>query len=261
MKLQKNKIIFAILIIIIFLLISFLLYFKLLKNNSIENLKLDNTKEWVYDAMYTSDITQTSYKVNLITYYLKDIKVPYINVNSDDATTINEELESIYNNAISAYKEGLVDGLTHVEDCNYLSNIYKNTLSINQILYTNDTIGISNPKYYMYNIDLKTGSKLSYQKVYKLIGFNNNNIFSKVKGQITSYFTDNYLDFMNEEDELSNKANNGKTYIENTISNYIDSVNNNTIKFYLDSNNKLNIIIDFAVYIDEGNIDTVITIN
>ena len=48
--------------------------------------KLDDKKDWVYDAEYTKNVTADSYSTYYETYYAKDIVVPYINVNSSYST-------------------------------------------------------------------------------------------------------------------------------------------------------------------------------
>ncbi len=44
--------------------------------------KIDDTKDWVYDAEYQKNVKADSYATPFHTYYAKDIVVPYININS-----------------------------------------------------------------------------------------------------------------------------------------------------------------------------------
>ena len=58
---------------------------KSIVNENIVDIRTDSTKDYVYDASYENDGIVESYNTYYNTYFLKDIVVPFININSDDA--------------------------------------------------------------------------------------------------------------------------------------------------------------------------------
>ena len=59
--------------------------------------KLDDTKDWVYDAEYTKNVIAESYSTHWNdTYYAKDIVIPYININSSYANNANNEIKEVF---------------------------------------------------------------------------------------------------------------------------------------------------------------------
>lgn len=132
-------------------------------SNSNNNLvsKLDNTKDWVYDAEYTKNVTTNSYSTYYDeTYYAKDIVVPYININSSYANIANKEIKTIFDDAINSYNKGVNDKITYVNECGYQKYVNNNNLSV-LLTYGVGATDIVHPEYYTYNIDLKTGNQLS----------------------------------------------------------------------------------------------------
>ena len=65
------------------------------------NREINNDKEWIYDAEYTKTVNASSYKTQSGTYYAKDIIVPYINIKSDYATSANNEIKKVFDDAIN----------------------------------------------------------------------------------------------------------------------------------------------------------------
>ncbi len=260
-----NKKLVTLIIILVFVILglsSYIVYDQFFtKNNTNEKetlSKIDASKDWVYDAAYESEVTETSYKTSSgRKYYLKDIKVPYVNIDNSAAKTANNGLKVIFNNAISNYKLGLQDKQTYVDSCNYSSTIIGNMLSF-VVKYGIGATAVVRPEYYAYNFDLSTGNVLTYQEVYEKLKFNSSTIQDRTKTAITSFMqeelknmkADNYLPGTNF-DTVNNK----------TYQNYLDAVNNNTIKYFVDSNNKLNIVIKVATQGETNNSNIIVTIN
>lgn len=146
--------------------------------------KLDNTKDWVYDAEYTKNVTVDSCSTSFETYYSKDIVVPYININSSYANNSNSDIKNVFDDAIKTYNNGVSDKMTYVDECGYKKYINNDSLSV-VLTYGVGATDVVHPKYYTYNIDLKTGNKLSYEEVYSIVGFNSSNINSKFESVIT----------------------------------------------------------------------------
>ena len=226
--------------------------------------KLDNTKDWVYDAEYPKNITVDSYSTLEKTFYANDIVVPYINVNSSYAKTANNEIKEVLNRAIQSYNEGANGGIKYVDQCVYRKYFTDNNLSV-VLTYGVGSTDVVHPEYYTYNVNLKDGNQLSYEEVYKLAGLNSSTIDSQVESAITKVMQDKLKDFKDPQTDTGDGAyypdgTNFDTYNNESISNYKNSVSSNTLKYFLSSDGKLNIIVQLNIPTGTGEVDTIITV-
>ncbi len=228
--------------------------------------KLDDTKDWVYDAEYTKNVTADSYLTYFVeTYYAKDIVVPYINVNSSYANTANSDIKKVFDDAIESYNDGVSDKMTYVDECGYKKYVTDNTLSV-ILTYGVGATDVVHPKYYTYNIDLKTGNQLSYEEVYNIAGLSSSNIDSKVENAITKKMQDELKDLKDPQKDTSAggyypDGTNFNTYNNESISNYKKSISNNTLKYFLSDNGKLNIVVKLSIPAGAGEFDKIITVD
>ena len=139
--------------------------------------------------------------------------------------------------------------ILHPEYINFYV-VNNNNLSI-VLTYGVGATDIVYPEYYTYNIDLKTGNQLSYEELYNIAGLNSSNINSKVEKAITKIIQDKLTD-----DEKTNF----NTYNDESINNYKNSVSNNTLKYFLSNDGKLNIIVKLSIPVGPGEFDTIITV-
>ena len=198
--------------------------------------RIDSSKDWVYDATYEKNVVAESYVQEVgeakTTFYAKDIVVPYININSADANVANSEIKSIFDKIVSTYNKQ-----THHIKCGYEKYVNDTCISVyaaNRMEVTD----IGELDAYTFNIDLKTGKKMSYSDVYKSIGYNDNNIETKVEDAIATYMRNTMADTYNKSyDEEAQRL------VEEAINNYKQSVKDNTIKYYLAENGNLRIIV------------------
>ena len=227
--------------------------------------KIDNGKDWVYPAEYEKSVVKQSYKDGYgDTYLAENIVAPFININSTYANESNKEIKKIFDKAVKIYNDAAKESLNttpesfypmdQVESCNYKRYINDNYLSVVMIYQAVGTANIP-PEYYIYNIDLKTGNKLSYEEVYTKAGFDSKEIDSKVEAVIKKKI----------ESEFSEEAFVGEiadrdTSIKNTIQEYKDAVNDGTLQYFLTEDNKLNINIVFHIPVESGEIPQLITI-
>ncbi len=218
--------------------------------------KLDDSRDWIYDAVYEKNTTVDSYSTPFDTYYLKDIVVPYINIDSLYAKDSNREIKSVFDDAINTYNKGVDDKMTYVDKCGY--NEYRNGDNLSIVLtYGIGATDVVHPKYYTYNIDLKTGNGLSYEEVYGIAGFDSNNIKTKVEDAITatmkeelSFFApDNYPD-----------GTSFNTYNDESINNYEESVRDKSLEYFLSEDKQLNIIVRLSIPAGTGEFDTIIPV-
>ena len=220
-------------------------------NNDNDNiLKLDSSKEWVYDADYNLPTNKESYygysdHTKLIS--ASDLVLPYINIDSADAKKVNQEIYKLYEDLINKFNENLKEEIwfTLVEYETYTNN------NIISVVITTESAGTAPAvyNYYTYSFNLETGKLLSYNEVYKIAGLNEDNILDKATQAVTSALRKKY-----------SSGDDFDTYNNKSINNYKTSVNNDTIKFFIDGNKKLNIIVTLEIPAGSGQFDTVITV-
>lgn len=261
---MKNQgLLIAILIFLVLSLGGYLVYDKIIKKEEKEeieekeeveetSLKEDETKAWIYDANYEYEVSAKSYSTFFETYYASEIVVPYLNIDSADARNANRKIKEIFDEAMMFYEYGVEDNITYVDDCSYDYYLDDKTLSV-VITFGVGATHVVAPKYYTYNFDLTTGNLLSYQDVYQLSGFNN--ITTKAEAAITEYMAETLTDFGYLEDDEFN------TYNDQSIDNYKASVREETIKYFLDKDKKLNVVVKIVIPAGEGEFDRIIQIN
>lgn len=212
--------------------------------------KLEASKDWIYDATYEKNVTSDSYSTYYDTYYAKNIVVPYINIDSTDATKANTEIKTVFDKAISSYNEGVKDKTTYVDQCNYKKYTDDSNASVVLTLGIGGT-DVVHPVYYTYNLSLKTGKALTYAEVYELAGLTSSNVEAKVTSAITTAVKDK----MKQLDEDS------ASYVTKSVNNYKASVTNNTVKYFVDENKKLNVIVTLSIPVGTESFDTIITVD
>ena len=207
----------------------------------------DTSQDYIYNADYSYDVPYNSYATESgDVYYVKDIIVPYINLDSVDARKANSEIKAIFNEAIMLYKEGLNDKQTYVDPCNYTSFITEDVLSV-YLMYGAGGTDVVHPAYYTYSFNLKTGRLLTYEDVCQIAGFDADVIDEKVEAAI-KYYMINTLQF------------NKTRYIDSSINNYRSSVAENNVKYFLDSDKKLNVLVTLNLPAGNGAFDAFITV-
>ena len=163
------------------------------QNNTTEQIKvgkkIDESKPWVYDAEYLKNKEEKKISIdysNETFSTLSNLKIPYINVDSEEAKKANQEIENI---AIEQYnKFGKQDG----EITYYITSI--------DYLYSYNGDNLSVLMFYNTNIS-GTGSKIDSIKSYNLKLDNKNN---EDKDNIGGYSKDSIKSKI---DEFSKKEN------------------------------------------------------
>ena len=205
---------------------------------NVSGLKIDGSKDFVYDASYSSGFSVEKYSANDDVYYLKDIVVPYFNINSVDASRVNDDVSYIYSNLVDVYErgvngEGIGDSVYFIKDCGYKSIIFDN---VSSTIFTY-SYGVTNaqvPTYLTYNFDLTDGHLLSYQDICNKLGYSD--IDSMVLSVIRSYYND-----------YNSSSFDVELAIQNSYSNYLSSVSEGTVRYFIDGNNLLNVVVSMNV--------------
>ena len=278
---KNNTFVIIILILIILGVIALVCYLffskKEMENNdqsdiSVEknSIKLDNTKDYVYDAEYkynskyyryarvskdagidkklvtNENVTlkdeylkvnedDIPFQVNINVQYLKDLKVPYININSDDAKKVNQELENLYMEYAEYFDESATPDdigiMTHLL-LNYKKYTNGNVISIVVV----DGAQATAPwyfQYHTYNFNITTGKLLSYKDIYTKAGIKESDIDKKTETAITNKLKEKYNYYkIYEYDDIDE-------WLKESLANYKKELQNNTFKYYLGENGKL----------------------
>lgn len=209
-------------------------------------IKIDKDKPWVYDADYnlpTEKESYMGYADELKEVKASDLIVPYININTDDAKKANEEIYEIYKHLIEIFNSNAKTG-TWFTEVEYKTYENDNIISI-VIITTSEGTAVPVNNYYTYNFDNENGTLLSYEDVYKALGYTSLNIETKVKETIKS--------------EL-NKYGDSNSYVEESIANYNKSITDEKIAYFIDGSKKLNIEVTLSVPFETGSLVKLLTL-
>ena len=230
---MKNKVILFISIcVVVTLLVTLGIYFYV---NSYNELKIDKDKTYVYDAVFDTGNLVSSYTKQYGVFYLSDIVMPFINIDSSDAVIANNNIKDIYNELLKTYEKGISDSFTFVEYADYEYYINDDLLSL-YITYGISTQSGSVPNTLTYNFNLNNGKLVKFNKATKYMGVKD--IDKKVKGEIKKT-VDGFISDSSKKDYYINKA-------------YDNYLNSEEIMYYYDSNGDLNIVLEFIVPYDSG---------
>ena len=224
------------------------------KNNEviIEN-EQQEVVDWVYDANYEKDITVDSYETEFgEVYNAKDIIVPFINIDSEDAVEANDEIKQIFDSAINNFNSGVSDKMTYVDECSYKEYINNNKLSV-VVTYGVGATDVVHPEYYTYNFDLENGNEFSYEEAYAYAGLDSTNIDDNVKNAIRYKMKEKFGSALVGEDF--------ENYTNRSIENYENSLKDNTIKYFINEKGNLNIIVTLEAPVGRETFDTIVEVH
>jgi hypothetical protein len=240
-KKKSNPIIVILLLIVIVGCIAWTIYYlssqgyiNLGFNNEQENtqdsttIKLDDTKDYVYDATYQLETTVDEYELSDGTKINKsDITVPYININSNDAVNANKELNNLYSSLIDSFNKNSTDK-TSYEIVNYLSSITDNVLSV--AVEVKSYSMVPTYDYYTYNFDLTTGNSLDYETLLSNFSYTTDDVDNYVSETLKNY--------------LENSCNGDQTCLDEyetqyntSLESYNQKVTDTTLNFFMDNYN------------------------
>ena len=228
-----------------------------------DSIKIDSSKDYVYDASYDFDFLKDSYYANGRLINKSDIVVPYININSDAAKAANEEIAKLYNDLGETYNDATEREIFY-RVSKYDAYVVDNIVSV-IITVTAGGTDVPIDYYYTYNFSLKDGHLLSYSDVFTAAGIDFNNISSRVQKTVTAIMQDRLKNLKDHTKDTGDGAyypegTNFDTYNNESYENYVVSVNNGTIKYFIDSNKKLNVVVTLSIPAGRGEFDTIITV-
>lgn len=233
---DNNKIIFIILGSIIAVLIFYIFYIsnehdKALRNMSytgnqetINKLKKDNKYDYVYEGSYVTTFEDKVYDNNDRILSYSDITVPYLNINTSEADSVNNQIKQYYDKIISIYEN--LDDDEYIT-LNYRTYINNNTLSL--LLITNrwDADG-SKRTYTTYNISLEDGTTYEFNELLNTFNYTKEDIIESMKENIEKYV---------EEEEYDEE------YIDTNMETFEEKLNEESLTYFVNPSNKITIIL------------------
>ena len=124
--------------------------------NNINAIKIDKDLEIVYDANYDDKGLVPSYTKDYGVFYLSDVVVPFINIDSSDAAIVNNQIKDIYNELLKSYERGINDSFTFIKYCNYTFDVSNDLLTVKFNYGISNSTSIDDIKH-EYNFDLSNG--------------------------------------------------------------------------------------------------------
>lgn len=224
--------------------------------------KIVETRSYIYDAGYpVNGVTTNSYTTNDgVNHSILDIVVPYINMESDDATQMNSEIEKLYNGYVEEFKK-CSQNLNSYIKVNYTTYVTSNIYSILMTIergQEDDKI----TDYLAYNFDIISGTKLDYNQLCFVAGINNS--AESVKNSISTLedYSSYYLYPSNNVSQEAVDQRNAKILnCQNQVYTlYQEDLLNSQLVYFLDNNLKLNISVKVILPNSDGSYNKIMII-
>lgn len=207
-----------------------------------DNIKKDVNKDYVYDAEYAINTIKDSYKLSngdgTKVISSKDIEVPYINIDSEDVSKINDELYSLQQEMVKEFNENVDSGQFYYT-ASYNQYINNNILSLVVITESGGT-NIPSFKYYVYNIDLSTGKTLTFNQIVSKNNLNITNVGNIIKSKLEKLVKEHPANI--DSCKFGFRDGQNQTPLEAVIDEYNDNLANDSFVGYVDANGDLHVI-------------------
>lgn len=223
-KKGKGPIIIILLLLVVLGLAGYIVYDKYISKEKTETTTKEETKKdtKIVEKLNVDDFVYTyQEKIETNGDIKLQYKIPNLNIESEYAKTINNEILEKYKDTEKLSQKGT--------DINYSAYINNNILSL--VIYEGSTYSEADVRYVVYNIDAKTGKKVTNTEILK----SKNITFDKFKENVISTHK-----ILVPEDKWSTVGNTNMTYAdvikefnERTIDNYV---------IYLNSKNEICVI-------------------
>lgn len=216
--------------------------------------KIVSNRGYIYDAQYAPEnIGDEEYvSSDEKTYSISEIKVPFLNMTSEDADEVNSEIEELYQSFAREFKVCSENKNSFIK-VDYETYVTANITSILITVQRGKELDVTN-EYISYNFDLISGTKLDYSQVYQIAGISE--IQASVKNTIDNLEDFNKYSLEGRRDVSEDAINSRKEEIEacktRIYTYYQQDLLNNKLVYFLDNNLKLNIVINVVLPDDEG---------
>lgn len=232
---------------------------------SIENIYTKKTETYVYEKNST-EIEGVD---------LKTSKFPRVNINSAYAGQINTETEKLFEKYMNEFKNRIknlrvTESITDKDEKDQQRYIgYSSYVKNNVVTYSTykngDVLSIVIKEgpfenvgdiYTTYNIDLNTGNQADFTNICNKLGVETTKIRNSLYDQMKEVIKKEFYDYPNDGDYTEEYNN----YLEENKKLINEAVFDNTTKFFVDNNNKLNIIFTISHNAGKGTMECVFTV-
>ena len=215
-----------------------------------EPLKEFGDKPWVYDAEYEIPTDVESYTTFNELIQVSDLVVPYINIDSPDAKSANEELYGVYEELISRFNENARTSEEYEGSGYSVSDYEAYVLDTAVSVLVKQTSGGTDVPwyvYYSYSFSLDDGHLLTYEEACEIAGITPEQAGETVENNIRESTLKDFSDVPDIE-----------TYISQSIDNYEASVSDGSINFLLHDMGLLDVVVKKHVPAGGGVVNEVI---
>ena len=236
MRYKNRHILYGIIILflLVFILwISYFVYIELIRPNrndrhhitqssakeEIEQNKLFVEKSFVFSAPYMKD---------------QQLNFPMINLNSKDAETANQQIRTQYENLYQEKTQLTKIGQNVISKYQY--HVHQDILSI-LIYIQHRENGKVTYSYMTYHFYLSSGNFVRYQDVYQAAGIYDFNIEYRVEEALHQWIDTNT--------QLTKEEKN--QFVENMMTEYRNEVTNGSLRYYLDADHHLNLVLSIQM--------------
>ena len=243
-----------------------------------KSIKIDESKDYVYDAQYEANTSYQEYGksengetyttndgFNTASYkngklFLKDLTVPYININNQSVSTINNDLKNLYDKYVGIFDEN-AKAFTESEQVwgsqilTYYTYTNNNILSI-VVTFGNQSTDVLYPDYLVYNFDLTNGNLLNYEEFLTKFGYGSDDIVSLVEKEI-----DNIVSKQPTEHNYTEINGVKKSNADITKETFKKSVSEGKVLYFIDDQGNINYIINIANAAGRGDYPQKVTIS
>lgn len=149
--------------------------------------KIDNLKPYIYEKEKT-EINEEYYENNT---FEDTIRLPFINIKSEDATKVNEELKEKYDEASKSLEKENDFGFSYTSmdyECKVISGKYAAISVLQMPVYVPGGDFLEN--YYIYNFDLENGKLLTTKDILSKFNMDENAFEEKLKEELIKRYND-----------------------------------------------------------------------
>ena len=178
--------------------------------------------------------------------YLSDLKVPYININSEAAKRVNEKMENLYFDSAKDFDscaEEAIKGFEYGPSCSqiltYRTYKYEDILSVVVI----SSIQATSPwilNYNVFNFDLKTGDLINYDDMISKLGYDYDETNSKLKELLKKKMDELFGEHL----DLSTVCMNNSNCYDKAYDILDNDIKNNSLYFFAGDDGKLNVLVN-----------------
>ena len=221
----------------------------------------------------TKQIKTYTYKANSTEIEgadLKTSKFPHVNIDSDYARKINAEVETLFDEYFEDFKTEIklirdtevIDDISERTSARYRGDFiriennivsystYKNGNVLSIVIKEGPFAQVGN-KYTTYNIDLNTGKEISFLEICDTLKFDSaelDELYNNACEQMEKVL----------KEEFSNQYN--STNVEENKQQISQNLFSDSTKFFIDNNNKLNVVCTILVDVGKGSMEYILPV-